>query len=476
MTVRLAAGVDCSTTATKVVLRRVEDGKVVGQGSATHGPTGRPPRSEQNPEDWLTAFEAAFAGALRSGGYALGDVVALSVAAQQHGLVLLDAQGFPVRPAVLWNDMRSAPDADCLLRELDAPSWARRAGSVPQASFTISKLAWLRRTDPECLSRAAHVLLPHDFLTQRLTGRRVTDAGDASGTGWFCPSTRQWDEELLALAWPDAPASALCELLAPAEPAGTWQGIMVGVGTGDNMASALGLGMQSGDLCLSFGTSGVAYSIFPEPICDESGTVAGFCDATGRHLPLVCTLNAMKVLDWARYLLGVDQQDFDTLAESATPGAAGLTLLPYFDGERTPNRPGARGILYGISSSTSRAEVARAAVEAAVSNLVAASGELERIGVESSGRVLLTGGGASSTLIQTVTAQLLGVAVSTFHHWESVAAGAAVQAAAVWAGRAVADVAADWAPVPSRTVAPLAPLDTEVLQAHHALRQAVASW
>ena len=302
--------------------------------------------------------------------------VALAVGAQQHGLVVLDHRGDVLRPAKLWNDTESAQDAEELLRELAGgrTAWAAACGSVPLPAFTVTKLRWLRRCEPEVLRRTAAVMLPHDWLTFRLTGKRVTDRGDASGTGYWSPAESRYRVDLLedlidpALDW-DA---ALPEVLSPRSAAGDWSGTgaLVGPGTGDNMAAALGLGLRPGDLALSLGTSGTAFMVSEQPSADPSGTVAGFADATGRYLPLVCTLNATKVTDAVRRLLGVDQERFDQLALEADAGASGLVLVPHFDGERTPNRPAATGTLTGIRSDVTPAQLARAAVEGVVCNLL----------------------------------------------------------------------------------------------------------
>ena len=301
---------------------------------------------------------------------------AIAVGGQQHGLVVLDADGEVLRPAKLWNDTESAPDAEALVAELPggAAAWAAACGSVPVASFTITKLAWLRRCEPDTFGRIAAVLLPHDWLTSQLTGARTTDRGDASGTGYWSPSEERYRVDLLDLVgdgidW-DA---ALPTVLGPLEAAGEWAdtGAVVGPGTGDNMAAALGLGLRPGDLALSLGTSGTAYAVSDRPSADPTGIVAGFADASGRFLPLVCTLNATKVTDTVARLLGVDTDGFDQLALEAPPGAGGLVLVPHLDGERTPNRPDATGTLTGLRTDADPAQLARAAVEGVVANLLA---------------------------------------------------------------------------------------------------------
>jgi xylulokinase len=289
------------------------------------------------------------------------------------------------------------------------------------------------------------VLLPHDWLTFRLTGRRVTDRGDASGTGYWSPAENRYrldllDETLGEKDW----SNLLPEVLDPLTVAGEWRdaGTVVGPGTGDNMAAALGLGLRPGDLALSFGTSGTAFTVTSDPCVDPTGVVAGFADATGRYLPLVCTMNATKVTDAVMRLLGVDAARFDQLVLEAPPGANGLVLVPYLDGERTPNRPDATGVLAGLHSAVTPAELTRAAVEGVVCNLLEAAASLPS--GRTDGRTFLIGGGARSPAYRRVVADLTGRAVCVPAEEELVAAGAAVQATAVFTGLDFATVADAW--------------------------------
>jgi xylulokinase len=435
----LVAGVDSSTQSTKVQVRDLDTGAVVAIGSAPHPPT-TPPRSEQEPEAWWSAFRSAF------------DVVgtpaieAISVTAQQHGMVALDAERRVVRPAKLWNDTESAPDADWLVRQLPggAEAWAGAVGSVPVAAFTITKLSWLHRSEPDSWARVAHVVLPHDWMTFRLSGALVTDRGDASGTGYWSPSAGEYRWDLLGIIDRDRDWSdAVPRVLGPLEAAGEWGGAVVGPGTGDNMATALGLGLRPGDVVVSVGTSGTVFARCDAPTHDGSGAVAGFADATGSFLPLVCTLNAAKVLDATARLLGCDHQHFDELALSCAPGAGGLVLLPYFDGERVPNRPTATGQVAGLRSDVQPEQLARAAVEGVVCGLLDGLDALRAQGV-SAARILLVGGGARSQAVRQVLADLAGVPVVVPSVEEAAATGAAVQAAAVLTGRSTDEVALHW--------------------------------
>ena len=437
----LVAGVDSSTQSTKVEIRDVETGRLVGSGSAPH-PATHPPRSEQDPSAWWDAFETALTTAMPTN----ASLDAISVAGQQHGMVALDAAGAVIRPAKLWNDTESAPDAGWLLKQLPggAAEWARACGSVPTASFTITKLSWLHRTEPDNWARLATVLLPHDWMTYRLTGNLVTDRGDASGTGYWSGATGEYCWDLLAVVdserdWP----AAVPRVLGPVEQAGTWRGAVVGPGTGDNMAAALALGAGPGDAVMSLGTSGTVYASASAPTADATGYVAGFADATGRHLPLVCTLNAMKVTDAVARLLGVDNVGLDALALAAPMGAGGLTLLPYLDGERTPNRPRATGWLTGFRSDVTREQLARAAVEGVVCGLLDAFDALrkETGAVE---RLVMVGGGANSSAYRQILADVCDVPVVVADAAQAVATGACVQAAAVLQQCTLAEIVSRW--------------------------------
>jgi xylulokinase len=436
----LVAGVDSSTQSTKVLVVDSDTGEVVRQGVAPH-PTG----TEVDPAAWQEAFTRACADDL------LADVAAISVAGQQHGMVALDADGAVVRPAILWNDTRSAPDAHDLVAELGGPErWATLTGSVPVASFTVTKLRWLARVEPENAERVASVVLPHDWLTLGLTGAEpVTDRGDASGTGYWSPAAGSYDRSLLELALGRSDV-ALPRVLGPAETAGeTSWGAVVGAGTGDNAGAALGLAAASGDVVISIGTSGVVSAVADKPTADASGLVAGFADATGRFLPLACTLNATQVLDAIRTLLGVSWGEFDDLALSAPAGADGLVLLPYFAGERTPDLPTATGRLVGLRvGALTPATLARAAVEGVLCGLADGLDAIKDQSVPVD-RVLFVGGGARSRAMHGLAPTVFGVPVDVPEPAEYVALGAARQAAWVLSGSGEPPT---WGSRPSRRI------------------------
>ena len=419
----LVAGVDSSTQSTKVEVRHLETGEIVATGRSTH-PAVTPPCSEQDPRSWWSAFDDAWAQC------AAPVVDAIAVGGQQHGMVALDAEDLPVHPAKLWNDTESDSDAAWLIDQLgSADAWAAAVGSVPVAAFTITKLSWLHRTAPDAWERLARVMLPHDYLTHRLTGAYTTDRGDASGTGYWDPGSERYRDDLLAIVDADRDwTDALPTVLGPMESAGRWNGAVVAPGSGDNMAAALGVGLRPGDTMMSIGTSGTVSAVSATPTADPSGAVAGFADATGRFLPLVCTSNAAKVLDAIRSLLGVDHVEFDRLALAAD--RRGPVLLPYFDGERTPYRPDATGVLAGVRSDVTREQFARAAVDGVACGLLDALDAL-RAQTTLDGRLVLVGGGARSAALRAVIAGLAGMPVVVSEVSEAVATGAAVQAAAV---------------------------------------------
>ncbi|WBB79517.1 xylulokinase [Micromonospora sp. WMMD882] len=434
----LVAGVDSSTQSCKIVVRDAETGALVRQARAPH-----PDGTEVDPAAWWHALTTSL-DAL--GG--LADVAAVSVAGQQHGMVCLDDDGQVIRPALLWNDTRSAGAASDLVTEAGTGEagrrfWADAVGSVPVASFTVTKLRWLARHEPEHAARVAAVCLPHDWLTWRLGGSGDlaalrTDRSDASGTGYWSPATGDYRLDLLEQALGRRPV--VPTVLGPAEAAGTvgGGGALLGPGAGDNAGAALGVGARPGDVVISIGTSGTVFSVADAPAADPSGTVAGFADATGRYLPLVCTLNAARVLDAAAALLRVDLTELAELALSAPPGADGLTLVPYLEGERTPNRPDATGAVHGLTLRTSTpAHLARAAVEGMLCALADGLDALLAHGARVD-RVILVGGGARSAAVRRIAPQVFGCPVLVPPPGEYVADGAARQAAWVALGGAQA--------------------------------------
>lgn len=425
---QLVAGVDSSTQSVKIVIREANTGELVREGRAAH-----PDGTEIDPALWRSALDTAISNA---GG--LDGVDAISIAGQQHGMVALDSDGAVIRPALLWNDTRSAQAALDLNRELGGNAQiSRKVGSVLVASFTASKLRWMADHEPENAAKVAAVALPHDWLSWQLQGGKdlnklFTDRSDASGTGYFDPTTSHYREDILRLALRHDLEIVLPTIIAPDKFGGTTSsGIPIAAGAGDNAGAALGLQAQPGDVVISLGTSGTAFAVSDTPTHDSTGAVAGFADATGRFLPLVCTLNAARILDAAARILGKTHDEVGALALSSVAGAHGLTLLPYFEGERTPNRPDATGVFSGMNLKNSNpADIARAMIEGMMCGLTDAVDALIALGVTVN-RIVIIGGAAKNSAIPVIASALMGREVVVPPAGEYVADGAAKQAA--WA-------------------------------------------
>ncbi|MDN3057958.1 xylulokinase [Streptomyces sp. SRF1] len=438
----LVVGVDSSTQSTKALVVDSATGEVVARGQAPHtvvvGDDGT--GKESVPEQWWEALTEA----LRQCGTPAREAAAVSVGGQQHGLVALDASGRSVRPALLWNDVRSAPQRDRLIEELGGPkTWAERTGSVPPTSFTVTKWAWLMENEPEAARATAAVRLPHDYLTERLTGYGTTDRGEASGTGWWASGTESYDEEILDLV--GLSPELLPRVLRHGEAAGTVRelsdlplptGALVATGTGDNMAAALGLGLRPGQPVLSLGTSGTVYAVSVHRPADPTGVVAGFADTRDAWLPLACTLNCTLAVDRIATLLGRDR-------EAVEPGGSAV-LLPFLDGERTPNLPHASGLLHGLRHDTTPGQVLQAAYDGAVFALLTALDQVLDEDASPDAPLLLIGGGAKGTAWRETVLRLSGRPVRVPRAEELVALGAAAQAAGLVLGEDPAAVARRW--------------------------------
>ncbi|WP_419993341.1 xylulokinase [Streptomyces boninensis] len=442
----LVVGVDSSTQSCKALVVDSDTGQVVASGQAPHSVSTGAGR-ESDPEQWWEALGAALADC----GEPALEAAAVSVAGQQHGLVTLDAAGRPVRPAMLWNDVRSAPQRDRLVADLGGPkAWAERTGSVPAPAFTVTKWAWLAEHEPEHARATAAVRLPHDYLTGRLTGEATTDRGDASGTGWWDGGTGAYDTETLDHV--GLPADRLPRVVAPGEAAGTVrsglglplpQGALVAAGTGDNMAAALGLGLRPGQPVLSLGTSGTVYAVSRRRSADPTGTVAGFADARGDWLPLACTLNCTLAVDRVAALLG-------RFREEVEPGGSAV-MLPFLDGERTPDLPESSGLIHGLRHATTGGQLLQAAYDGAVFALLTALEQVTGDDADAAAPLLLIGGGAQGTAWRETVRRLSGRPVQVPHAQELVALGAAAQAAGLLLGEDAAAVARRWATAEGRT-------------------------
>ena len=425
---RLVAGIDTSTQSVKVVIRDAISGELIREGRAPH-----PDGSEVDPAKWWSATEDAIKMA---GGF--DGVEAIAVAGQQHGMVALDKAGEVIRPALLWNDTRSAAEAAELNTEMGgAAEIAGAVGSALVAAFTVSKVRWLAKHENANAQRVAAIALPHDWISWKISGSNsitdlFSDRGDASGTGYFDSVKNEYRKDIFAKAIGSNQEITFPRIVEPRVFATkTKSGIPIAAGTGDNAAAAIGVGAEPGDVVVSLGTSGTAFAVSRTPTHDASGEVAGFADGTGYFLPLVCTLNAARILDAATRILGVSHDELGELALKAKPGANGLTLLPYFEGERTPNRPDATGVFSGMNLSNSNPEnFARAMIEGMLCGMADAVASLEKLGVEVK-RILIVGGAAKNPAIGKIASALFGREVLIPPPGEYVAIGAAKLAA--WA-------------------------------------------
>lgn len=441
----LVAGVDCSTQGTKVLVVDVADGRTVARGQAPHAVHGARGARLSDPAGWWTALRDALAQTGRAGG-----ISAIAVAGQQHGLVVLGADGGPLQDAPLWNDTTSAADAEGLVDDLGGPAaWADLVGSVPVPSFTVTKWAHLRRTAPAVAAAAAAVRLPHDYLTERLCGRAVSDRGDASGTGWWSPARGAYATEVLSLDRVDLDPALLPEVLTAGEVADTVRArvaaelglradLVVAAGTGDNMAAAVGLGLEAGTPVISLGTSGTAYAVTDRPAADPTGLVAGFADAGHRFLPLACTLNATLAVDRVAAWLGLDRD--------AVQPAGDVVVLPYLDGERTPDLPNAAGTITGLRHTTTTGQILQAAYDGALTSLLDGLDALQSAtgGLEPGAPLVLVGGGARGAAWRATASRLSGRALEIPDETESVAVGAAALAAAALSGGDPYVIARGW--------------------------------
>ena len=468
----LAAGVDCSTQATKVVVVDVDSGEVVADGRVANEVIRRGAASETDPENWWNAL----AGALGQTGCA-GRIDAISIAAQQLGIVTLDAGRRPLRRAILWDDTRSARAAEQLREALGGPDrWAEDVGTQPLAGLSVASWAWLRTAEPETAARTAFIRLPHDYLTERLTGNGVTDRGDASGTGWWSGRKEAYVPEVLSHSLVGIEPSMLPRVLQPDEPAGTVRsdaadrlglraGIPVACGTGDNMSAALALAVEPGTPVISLGTSGTAYMRSRRAPADPSGQVLADASASGDHLPLTCTLNATLAVDNLAAMLGIERD--------AVPERTRAVVMPFLSGERLPNYPDARGSIVGIDHATTTGEILLAAYEGVAYSLVQSIEVLHAhsSGVDADAPIILVGGGARGAVWQRTIARLSGRDLVIPRADELVAWGAAAQAAGILNDEPAVEVAARWNVVEGPRLA-ACELDHEAIERNARVREA----
>lgn len=437
-------GVDCGTQSTKVVVVDVERGTILGDASHPHHlDEAENGRREQAPAEWLVALKSAFSQAIERAGINAKQVRGIGVSGQQHGMVALDAHGDPVYPAKLWCDTEtSAHNSDLVARLGGEAGCLEKLGLVLQTGYTASKVAWLRERHPNAYQRIATLLLPHDYLNFWLTGERVTEAGDASGTGYFDTRQRCWQREVFAEIAPELdPDRVLPRLLEAHEPAGLVRpvvaqelglgdDVMVSSGGGDNMMGAIGTGnIIRGLVTLSLGTSGTVCAYSPNPVVCDSAMVANFCASHGGWLPLICTMNVTSATSRVRDLFGLDLAEFGKQVAKAPVGSEGVTVLPFFNGERVPMLPEAKGDFLGLSSlNMTQANLCRGVMEGATFGLRYG---LELLGDLTAGasQIRLIGGGAKSSVWRQMVADITNTQVICPTITDAAALGAAIQAA-----------------------------------------------
>lgn len=435
------AGIDSGTQSTKVLVLD-DGGRVVGRGSAAHDLIdGLPPgHKEQHPHTWADAMRAAFRDALREANVSPRDIAGVGVSGQQHGFVALDARDRVLRPAKLWCDTSTAAECGEIADAVGGPAeYARLTGNALPPGFTASKIAWMKKREPENFALLATVLLPHDWLNFRLTGEKRMEWGDASGTGLMDVRRRAWCGPVVD-AIDGKLMRALPELSDSAEACGFARGdlarelglsetCVVSAGGGDNMMGAIGTGnVRAGVVTVSLGTSGTVYACSDAPVVDPRGEIAAFCDSTGKWLPLLCTMNVTVATELVRELFSADVARLNELAASVPAGADGLMLLPYFEGERTPNVPDGTGTWFGFRAGTATpAHFARAAMEGATLGLGYGFARMRELGIRPS-EIRLTGGGSKSALWRSICADVFATPVVCTREAEGAALGAAIQA------------------------------------------------
>ncbi len=442
----LVLGIDSGTQSTKVLVVDARSGKALASASQSYGliPNLPPGAKEQHPASWRKATARALVEALRLAKAAAAEVKAIGVSGQQHGFVPLDKAGEVIRPAKLWCDTSTAAECDQIMSALGGPkATIKKQGIAVLPGFTASKILWLKNHEPKNFARLATVLLPHDYLNFWLTGRKTMEYGDASGTALLDVRRRKWCEATLK-AIDAGLAEKLPPLISSDQPAGTLQSstarelglgaeVLVSAGGGDNMMGAIGTGnTRAGVITASFGTSGTIYACCEQPVIDPQGEIAAFCDSTNRWLPLLCTMNVTVATEMMRKDFGMSPPEFDAKAAQAPAGAGGLFLVPYLEGERTPNVPDGTGVLVGVNPNTFRAEhFARAALEGVTLGMNYGLRRLAGLGVKPR-QIRATGGGSKSRVWRQIMADVFNAEVVTLQVSEGAAYGAALQALWCW--------------------------------------------
>jgi len=442
----LLLGIDSGTQSTKVLVVDAKDGKVLAAAAQEYDliPNLPPGAKEQHPHTWRDATASAIRRALRQAKAAAAEVKAIGVSGQQHGFVPLDSKGDVIRPAKLWCDTSTAAECEEIMSRLGGLKKTIKAlGNAVLPGFTASKILWLKKNEPRNYARLATVLLPHDYLNFWLTGGKVMEYGDASGTALLDVSKRKWSKAVLDAIDPELEGK-LPSLTSSDKPAGVLQastaklldlnpGVLVSAGGGDNMMGAIGTGnTTAGVITASFGTSGTIYACAEKPVVDPVGEIAAFCDSTNRWLPLLCTMNVTVATEMVRDDFGWSHEKYAAEAARVPAGSNGLLLLPYFEGERTPNVPDGTGVWFGVNKKTFEAgHFARAAMEGVTLGMNYGLRRLAELGVKPT-QIRATGGGAKSKIWRQIMADIFNAEVVTLKVGEGAAYGAALQALWCW--------------------------------------------
>lgn len=474
-------GIDVSTTATKAVLID-ESGAVVGVGASAYGfSVPRPLWSEQDPELWWDGAVDAIHSVLATTGVPADDVDAIGLTGQMHGAVLLDAAGDVLRPAILWNDQRTAAECDAIRDALGPERLIAITGNDALTGFTAPKLVWVRDHEPDVWRRIAHVLLPKDYLRLRLTGEYALDKADGAGTLLFDLAARDWSAEVLdALrierAWmpPTWEGPEITGNVTPeaATATGLRAGTPVVAGGGDQSANAVGVGAVTvGTMALSLGTSGVVFATTDRPLYEPHGRVHAFCHAVpGRWHLMSVMLSAGGSLRWFRDAIvpGVEFGDLVDAAAEVPAGSGGLLFLPYLSGERSPHPdPLARGAFVGLTLTHDLRHLTRAVLEGVAFGLRDGLDLMIEAGTPVPDQIRASGGGTESPLWRQILADVLGAEIATVSTSEGAAYGAGVLAA-VGAGWYPSVEAASAALVTATPVASPGP-DIEAYRDAHAI-------
>ena len=436
-------GIDASTTATKAVLVD-ETGAVLGVAASEYGfEVPQPGWSEQSPDLWWDGAGAAIRSVLASTGVAGDDVVAIGLTGQMHGLVLLDEADAVLRPAILWNDQRTAAECDAIRAAVGPERLIEITGNDALTGFTAPKLVWVRDHEPEVWGRVAHVLLPKDYVRLRLTGEYAMDKADGAGTILFDLAVRDWSPEVLAAleidpAWMpptfEGPVVTGVVTAEAASATGLRAGTPVVAGGGDQAANAVGVGViDPGSMALSLGTSGVVFAATDRPLHEPRGIVHAFCHAVpGRWHMMSVMLSAAGSLRWFRDALapGMDFADLVAPAAEVPPGSDGLLFLPYLTGERSPHPdPLARGAFVGLTVTHDRRHLTRAVLEGVAFGLRDGLDLMTAAGLPAPDQIRASGGGTASPLWRQILADVLGAEIATVDTTEGAAYGAALLAA-----------------------------------------------